>query len=149
MSWALDDPRGQNASGQLFAARPELFAKYKAFYGEIWKQEAVPRRVLEICRRRIAAIHDCVADAGLGDAEVSLGPEEAEALAKGDSSAFSHSEQVALELAEKIPFNHHSVEDQDVAAARDEFGASGAVTLLIALSFFDVTCRWQLALGAH
>ena len=145
MSWASEPHR---KAGQLFAARPELFAKYKAFYGEIWNQEVVPKRVLELCRARIEAIHDCEADA---DSRFTpeLSPEQLQALRTGDASPFNHSERVALALAEKIPFNHHSVEDDDVAAARSEFGASGAVTLLIALSFFDVTCRWQLALGDH
>ena len=148
MSWAMQEPPAGAPLGNLFSTRPELFEKYKAFYGEIWNQDVVPGRVLELCRRRIAAIHGCLADVRLGSAEIHLKPEEAEALAKGDTSPFDSSERVALELAEKIPFNHHSVADDDVAAAREAFGASGAVTLLIALSFFDVTCRWQLALGA-
>ncbi len=118
---------------QLFEARPELFAKYQAFYSEIWNQDIVPTHVLARCQARIAAIHGCEAD-------IELKPLPDDAL--------SRKELVALALAEKIPFHHHGVEDDEVAAVRDEFGASGTVTLLVALSFFDVTCRWQLALGA-
>ena len=34
--------------------RPELLEKYRVFYQSFWQDGLVPRRVLELCRRRVA-----------------------------------------------------------------------------------------------
>ena len=129
----------------LFAHRPELLSRYKAFYSALWDDGLVPRRVLELCRLRIAAIHDCAAEWAVRDANVALDSLEAAALKRGDFAAFTASEQAALAIAEQFPFQHHAVSDGDVAAAAEVFGEAGAVTLMVALAFFDATCRWKLA----
>ncbi len=79
------------------------------------------------------------------DAGVVLTEGEAAALAQGDFSPFPADEQAALALAERFPFQHHSISDAQVAAAEAAFAAKGVVALLIALAFFDVSCRWKLA----
>ena len=129
----------------LLAHRPELLNRYKAFYSALWDGDLVPRRVLELCRLRIAAIHDCAAESAVRDAGVALGSLEAAALKRGHFAAFTSAEQAALAIAEQFPLRHHEVSDADVAAAADAFGAAGVVALMVALAFFDVTCRWKLA----
>ena len=143
MSWIANNPPGSAPLERLLGARPELLSRYKAFYGTVWEAGPLPTRVLEICRQRIAAIHGCAAEQRVHDAQVDLSVEELQCLAEGDISAFDASERVALALAEKIPYRHHEIDDDEVARAEREFGAAGAVALLVALSFFDVTCRWQ------
>ena len=129
----------------LFAHRPELLTRYKAFYRALWDESLVPRRVLELCRLRIAAIHECAAEWAVRDADVALSESEAAALKHGDFAPFTASEQTALAIAEQFPFQHHAVSDGDVAAAAEAFGDKGAVALMVALAFFDATCRWKLA----
>ena len=129
----------------LFAHRPELLTRYKAFYSALWDDGLVPRRVLELCRLRIAAIHDCAAEWAVRDAAIVLDEAEAAALKRGDFAAFTVSERAALAIAEQIPFQHHGVSDADVAAATEAFGDAGTVALMVALAFFDATCRWKLA----
>ena len=144
MSWiasAGDSPRLEG----LFAHRPELLSRYKAFYCALWDDGLVPRRVLELCRLRIAAIHECAAEWAVRDADVALSESEAAALKRGDLAAFTASEQVALAIAEQFPLQHHAVTDGEVAAAAEAFGDEGTVALMVALAFFDVTCRWKLA----
>ena len=144
MSWIASAGDSPPLEG-LFAHRPELLTRYKAFYSALWDEGLVPRRVLELCRLRIAAIHDCAAEWAVRDAGVALDSPEAAALKRGDFAAFAASERAALAIAEQFPFQHHGVSDADVAAAAKTFGEAGTVALMVALAFFDATCRWKLA----
>ena len=144
MSWIASLGDSPPLEG-LFAHRPELLTRYKAFYSALWDDDLVPRRTLELCRLRIAAIHDCAAEWAARDAGVALDSAEMAALKRGDFAAFTASEQLALALAEQVPFQHHGVSDADVAGVAEALGEAGAVAFIVALAFFDVTCRWKLA----
>ena len=148
MAW-LNEVEGAAPLERLFAHRPELLRRYKAFYASLWEGGALPRRVLELCRLCIAALHGCAQEQAVRDAAVPLTEAELAALRAGDFSPFSPPEQAALTLAEQFPFAHHRIDDREVAAAQAAFGPKGAVVLLVALAFFDVTCRWKLALGTE
>ena len=144
MSWMPSAGDSPPLEG-LFAHRPELMTRYKAFYSALWDEGLVPRRVLELCRLRIAAIHDCAAEWAVRDAGIVLDEAEAAALKHGDLAGFTASERAVLVVAEQFPFQHHGVSDADVAAAAETFGEAGTVALMVALAFFDATCRWKLA----
>ena len=144
MSWMPSAGDSPPLEG-LFAHRPELLARYKAFYSALWDDGLVPRRVLELCRLRIAAIHECAAEWAVRDADVALSESEAAALKCGDFAPFTASERAALAIAEQFPFQHHAVDDAEVAGAPETFGEAGTVALMVALAFFDATCRWKLA----
>ena len=118
---------------ELLSLRPALQQKYLAFLSAIEKEDSLPERVFTLCRARIEQIHGCN--------PIGITEEEAEALSKGNFVAFSEGEQAALVAAEKIPFQHHALIDEEVDAMKSAFGNSGTVSLLTALSFFDVTCR--------
>lgn len=140
---ALDAPSQLEG---ILAHRPELLAKYRTFYQSFWNDALVPRRTLELCRRRIAYIHDCAAELAVTDADVSLTEAEELALAHAQFDAFAPPEQAALVLAEFMPFSVHQISDSMVSAVAEVLGESGCVSLLTALSFFDVNCRMKLAL---
>ena len=150
----MSDRKGwitETSAGTPFEAilgqRPELLERYRAFYQTFWEDGLVPRRTLELCRLRVAAIHDCAQELVVHDSEARLSEAELEALKGGDFSGFSTAEQAALNLAEQIPYQHHQITDADMAAADRELGAAGAVSLLTALAFFDVNCRLRVVLG--
>jgi hypothetical protein len=69
-------------------------------------------------------------------------------LAAQDLQQFSREEQAALQVAELMPYQHHSVEDDDVERLRELFGNTGCVTLLTALAFYDVNVRLSLSYPA-
>jgi len=121
-----------------------LLRRFRAFYGALWSDDRVPRRVLELCRLRIAAIHGCEAEWVIRDARVALEPEALAALREGRFAAFSPAEQAALAIAERLPYAHHQVTDEHVAELSGSYGAAGAVALLTALAFFDVIGRLKL-----
>ena len=105
----------------------------------------VPKRVLELCRLRIAANHDCAAEWTVRDVGIVIDEAETASLKRGDLAGFTVSEQAALAIAEQMPFQHHRVSDANVAAAAEVFGEAGTIALMVALAFFDATCRWKLA----
>ena len=145
MSW-IDATQAPTALEAALAHRPELLARYRAFYGSFWADGLVPRRVLELCRLRVAAMHDCEAEWLLRDAEVNLDADEQERLRAGEVEGFTGPERAALALAEQIPYGHHQVTDAQVELATAAFGEPACVSLLTALAFFDVTCRLRLVL---
>ena len=131
----------------ILSHRPELLEKYRAFYIGFWRDGLVPRRVLELCRRRIAWIQDCTAELAISDAQVGLSPAEEDALRQGSFVDFDEAEQSALELAELLPHGVHFITDEMVERATGHFGKPGCVALLTALSFMDVNCRLKLVFG--
>jgi alkylhydroperoxidase family enzyme len=130
----------------LFASRPELWTRFQTFHDSLWTSGHISRRVLELCRLRMAAIHDCAGEWNFRTSDVFLSEPETAALRCGDFSAFDHCERAALELTEKLPFQHHDITDMEVKAVEDGYGSAATVALLTAIAFFDVRCRWQRVL---
>ena len=136
----------ESALEGALAHRPELLTRYRTFFQSFWQDELVPRRVLALCRLRIAYIHDCASEAAVDDPEAVLSDAERDALRAGNFEQFDAAEQAALQLAEHLPFDVHGIADEWVRAADGHFGHSGCVALLTALAFFDVTCRMKRVL---
>jgi hypothetical protein len=130
----------------LLGHRPELLSKFRTFYQSFWQDGLVPRRTLELCRRRIAHIHGCEAELAITDPEALLIDAEESALLSGDVSLFTPAEQVALGIAEFMPHGVHLIADAMVADADAQLGHGGCVALLTALAFFDVSCRIKLVM---
>ena len=121
----------------LLTLRPELQKKYRAFLSAVENNDAVPDKVLALCRARIQQIH--------GQEPQGIDPETGQALAAGRLNDFSGEERVALVAAERMPYQHHELPDEEVEAVKAAFGNKGCVALLTALAFFDVTSRLEAA----
>lgn len=146
MTWLTAD-RDRPSLDDLLAHRPELKAKYQTFYASIREAGLVPPRLLEICRLRMAAIHDCAAEWTQRDAEVEFSDAELAALKRGDVQAFAPLEQAALTVTERLPYQHHELTDAEVATLKSQLGDAGCVSLINALVLFDVNCRLKLTFG--
>ncbi len=143
MSWILQEDAGTPFES-LLAHRPELLAGYRAFYASLWAEGLVPRRMLELCRLRIAAIHDCRQEWLIRDAAVTLSNDELQALQNGTQAPFDDAERAALAVAERIPYQHHQLTDEEVELVKQTIGNGGCVSLLNALALFDANCRLKL-----
>jgi len=128
----------------VLGQRPELLSRYRAFYRTLWDDGLVPRRLLELCRLRIAAIHGCRQEWLLRDPEAAVGESALAALERGDFAGFGPDERAVLAVAEQIPYAHHAITDEAVGALEGALGAPATVALLTAMAFFDVTCRLKL-----
>ncbi len=145
MGW-LQEVEANSALERVLGQRPELLARYRHFYASLFEGRRVPRRILEVCRLRIAAIHGCEAEWLIRDAGVVLGEAELAALRAGRYDDFSPSERASLALAERMPHGHHSITDEQVRRVSEDLGEAGCVALVTATAFFDVMCRLRLVL---
>jgi alkylhydroperoxidase family enzyme len=147
MSWiapANASEHGDTPMERVLGHRAPLLERYRRFYQALWRDGAVPRRLLELTRLRIAAIHDCEAEWLVRDAAVGLSDAELADLRRGVTDGFGGDERAALAVAELVPFAHHQITDADVEALSRRLGPAAAVALITALSFFDATCRLKL-----
>ena len=144
----LDKPHAETGGlpGAL-RAQPALYARCQAFLDQLWRQEALPHRLLHLCRLRIAAVHGCEQAVAFGDSRAEVGQPQTTALAAGDLAGFTEAEQAALRVAEQLPFDHHAISDRAFAEVKAAWGTEATVALLVALAFFDVICRWHGTLG--
>jgi hypothetical protein len=145
VSW-IEETTAPTPLEAVLGQRPELLQRYRAFYHTFWEDGLVPRRTLELCRLRIAAIHGCNQEWLIRDAGVGLTDAELAALKGGEFASYSPAEQIALAIAEQIPYQQHQITDAQMADVDRELGAAGAVSLLTACAFFDVGCRLRIVL---
>ena len=109
---------------ELLMHHPELRQKYQGFLSALTESEILPEAVLNVCRIKVRQIH------GL---EVGRQPK-----------AINEAEEAAMTIAEKMPFGHHALQDEDVHQVKELFGDDGCVALLTAVAFFDVASRLEL-----
>ena len=124
---------------EALALRPALQEKYITFLKAIESTESVPQRVFVLCRARIAQIH--------GQDTQGVTTDEKKILKSQRHEMLGSDAKIALVIAEKIPFQHHLIDDVEVETAKVAFGEDGCVSLLSALAFFDVTCRLNAAIS--
>ncbi len=146
MGWIASLP-ATTAFEAVLAQRPELLSRFRTFMATLNNGDRVPRRMLELCRLRVAAIHECTQEWQLRTPGVQLLPAELDDLQRGVFARFSADERAALAIAEQLPYAHHNVSDADVEAVRLVLAEAGTVALLTSIAFFDVSCRMKLTLG--
>lgn len=131
----------------VLGLRPELRDLFRRFYATPWDDSLLPRSLLELCRLRVAAIHDCQGELSIRDPQAGLSAEQLAALDSWqDLSAFSPLERAALAIAEKMPWQHHAIEDADFAELRQHLDEPATVALTVALALFDANCRLRIVL---
>jgi alkylhydroperoxidase family enzyme len=145
MSWIPpSDPDAPPFEAWL-SHRPEMLALYKRFYGTFWDDSPLPRRLVELCRLRIAQLHDCAAELALRDPGSILPAAIESGLANWEHlDGLTDAERAALRIAERMPWAHHSLEDADFAALRAFLSERETVALTVALALFDAMCRLRL-----
>ena len=100
MSWLRTATNRPTAFEGVLGLRPELLQLHRKFYGRLWESEPAPRGLLELCRLRIARLHDCAAEfrirhAGTGVRDVQI----ASLDDWREAACFSEVERAALNLA--------------------------------------------------
>jgi alkylhydroperoxidase family enzyme len=148
MSWLQGVRGAPSAFEAVLGLRPELLRLYRNFSSTLWNRTLVPAHLLELCRLRIAAVHDCEAERAIRHADAGVSAEQVAALDSWrDALCFSPVERAALGFAEKMPRQHHGVTDDDVAALRVHLSDAQVVALTVAAALFDANCRLRLVFG--
>jgi alkylhydroperoxidase family enzyme len=76
-----------------------------------------------------------------------VSPEDLAALSTWDTADhFSETDRACLQVAEKIPWDYHSITDDEIDRLRSLFGDSSGVRLLCAMVLFDMNSRLRLVL---
>jgi alkylhydroperoxidase family enzyme len=148
MTWLCTTSDSLAPLEQVLSLRPRLLERYREMYGQLWDRTLVPPRLLELCRLRIAGVHDCAAERAIEHASAGLSPEERHAVDRWeDSAAFSACDRAVLAFAEKMPWRQHDVTDDDIRELRKHLSEPEVVALAIAAGLFDAHCRLRLTLG--
>lgn len=118
---------------RAFAGQPRLLEDYLTFYYP-WHSEkgVIPARMKELVRLHIATLNGCQTCAAARLAADTVMEVEALGALDGNSeglATLSEQERIALDFAERLALDHHSISDADVRRWRDTFGDEGFVEL--------------------
>lgn len=150
MSWIPDTGHRKGLLGTL-SLNPEPANALHAYRKAIWSQPYLPITVLELCRLRLAQLHNCQEQwqtrnidahrAGITDDKIEQLPQWHR------DPQFSAAEKACLEFAEVYFQDPQALTDAQAEAVKAHFGESGLVVLVQALGLFDAQCRLALLLG--
>lgn len=134
---------------QVFSLRANLFADYNKFINTLMQYSGLHPSLLELCRLRIAQLHNCAAEFNRRYrlADQSSINKQIENLAQWPKSElFSQQEKACLHIAELFTMDPHSISDEDTEQAKRTIFDKGLVALMEAFAMFDGFCRFQLLL---
>lgn len=136
-----------NTRDAVLETLPDYKAQFDALYGALWSLPQIPAPVLELCRLRLAQLHDCAAE--WQREEVALPRAQRDELTRWHKSpAFSEAERACLEFTEVYAMDPASISDAQADAVKAHFGDAGLVALIEALGLFFGLTRlsllWQL-----
>lgn len=126
-----------------FAALPEQQRGFAALYASLYTLEAIPARVLELCRLRIAQLHRC-SDEWQRESHPVLPAQREHLAAWPDHPAFSAAERACLGLCEVYTADPQAITDEQADAVKTHFGEAGFVALAEAMGIFYGLARLQL-----
>lgn len=123
---------------------------FNAVWEQLWRQDHLPPRLLELCRLRLAQLLGAGAelDALRG---LEQDPGRTAALRSGSyhrSACFDAPEQVVLEFAEIYAQDPGALTDELADGVKRHFGEAGLVCLIEALGFIEGRIRLALMFTA-
>lgn len=143
MSW-INSGTDRNS---VLEAAPALAEKFNTFYASFWHQSHISVQTLELCRLRLAQLHNSTVD--LQREDCALPRKKREVVASWhEDELFTAPERACLELAEVFAMDPSAITDKQADAVKHYYGDRGLIVLLEALGVFDGMTRmsllWQL-----
>jgi len=136
-----------NDRNSTIGVLPDIAATFAALYRSLWTQPHLPAAVLELCRLRLAQLHQCAVELQRRDCDIPA--EKRSNLAHWNThSSFSDAERACLAFTEVYAMDTQALTDDQAAAVKLHFGDAGLVLLVEALGILDGMTRlsllWQL-----
>ncbi|TXS92903.1 hypothetical protein FV139_13145 [Parahaliea maris] len=144
MNWI----NGGTDRATTLASVPELAGTFKALYESFWTQPHIPGMTLELCRLRLAQLHNSDLEWARKDCEIGAGKRE-QLAGWSSCDGFTHAERACIEFTEIYAMDAQAITDDIAAAVKGHYGDAGLVALVEALGIFDGMTRlsllWQLS----
>lgn len=131
----------------IIATLPSIATAFESLYASFWEQPHIAAETLELCRLRLAQLHN--SDVEWQREVCEIPPEKREGLSSWNTcSEFSDAERACLEFAEMYAMDAQSISDEQAEAVKQHYGDAGFVALVEALGIFYGMTRlsllWQL-----
>ena len=143
MTWFTE----ANTQQDIIDRAPTLAPAFKEFYDSFWQLSSISPSVLELCRLRVAQLHQ--SDYQWQHAQFELSVEQRQSLSQWSKSAvYTQTEKACLAFAEVYCMDPQAITDAQAEAVKSELGDAGLVALIEALGLFygmtRVSQLWDL-----
>jgi alkylhydroperoxidase family enzyme len=153
VTWLPETGPGRDDFERVFALRPNLFEAFREFAAVFWEKRLVDPVLLELCRLRVAQLHEAAwplstrtpeaREAGLDEAKL------AELAEWWRSPAFTGLERACLRFAEQFVMDAKGMNDEEARPVIEALGDAGTVAFVEALALFDGFARFCRMLGVE
>ena len=127
----------------LLNTLPGIGDRYAALEESFFHLPQLPAEVVELCRLRIAQMHDAQED--LNHERVALAASKRSDIANWHrSDLFSEAERACIELTEMHVMDTRTISDAQADAVKAHFGDAGLVALIEAIGVLDGNIRLGL-----
>jgi uncharacterized peroxidase-related enzyme len=141
--------KGKPGNAQkALAHRPDMLKNFLGFYASVGR--SLDRKLYELIYIRVSMInqcHYCLQHHLTSSKRVGLTAEDWKVLQAGDYSRFTEKEQTALDYAERLTRDPHSVNDADLAALKKNLSDAEIVDLHLLTGLANLTNRFTDPLG--
>lgn len=131
----LEMPEGEQPEiVRVWGLRPEMGEAVQRLSYAVYSQSALPARVREAARMRIAHVNDCAVCRGWRIpelAEQGVDEELYEHVTDPDAGVYSDQERLAIEFAERFALDHRSIDDAFFARLHEHFSDAEILDLTI------------------
>jgi uncharacterized peroxidase-related enzyme len=134
---------------KLLAHRPEVLKTFLPFYASVGR--SLERRLYEMVYIRVSMINGCrycMQHHLTASKRVGLTREDWQHLKEGQHGNFSEKEEAALDFAEKLTRDPHSIADGDIQSLKLHFSEAEIVDLDLLIGLANLTNRFTDPLGA-
>lgn len=143
MTWITPEDNWRSALRSV----PAIADRFMPYYDAQWQLPQIPATTLELCRLRLAQLHQNETE--FASENVSLPSGKRQELAQWHaSSLFTPAERACLELAEVYAMDVTAITDEQAEAVKAHHGDAGLVALIQSLGVFYGMARvgllWDL-----
>ena len=141
MSWLAPQQSWRHVLDEL----PVIGERFTPFYESFWQLPQLPAETVELCRLRVAQLHQNTVE--FERSAVTLPAVKRDALANWNrDDSFTAAERACLAFTEVYTMDVSAITDEQAAAVKEHYGDAGLVALVQALGLFYAATRLGMLL---